>query len=81
MSQALKRLPQMADFALWTTTAEAALDWQLGSFMMAYTESHRDANGLSFEASTGEKRKSAENLHQAVQALVGQANFPISPSR
>jgi len=38
----LKRLPRMADFALWATACETAL-WPAGTFMRAYEENRRAA--------------------------------------
>jgi hypothetical protein len=38
----LKRLPRMADFALWATACEKAL-WPSGTFMRAYDENRRTA--------------------------------------
>jgi hypothetical protein len=38
----LKRLPRMADFALWATACEGAL-WPPGTFLRAYSENRRVA--------------------------------------
>ncbi len=47
----LPNLPRMADFALWLTAAEPALNWPSGAFLKAYTGNVADANELSLEAS------------------------------
>lgn len=44
-------LPRMADFALWTTAAEPALELKAGTFLAAYTSNRRAANDLALEAS------------------------------
>ncbi len=43
-------LPRMADFALWVTAAEPALDWPDGSFLKAYEANQEDAVGVTLEA-------------------------------
>jgi hypothetical protein len=47
----LKKLPRMADFALWVTAAEKALGWEAGGFLKAYNDSRGDANRQALEAS------------------------------
>jgi hypothetical protein len=47
----LEALPRMADYALWVTAAEAALGWEPGAFMKAYTGNRKAANSLALEAS------------------------------
>ncbi len=46
----LDRLPRMADFAIWVTAAEAALGWEPGSFLLAYTANRRTANEVALES-------------------------------
>ncbi len=45
----LKRLPRMADFALWATACETAL-WPAGTFLRAYNANRRTAIGSVIEA-------------------------------
>jgi hypothetical protein len=47
----LDRLPRMADFALWVSACEPALDWPAGAFMAAYAGNVADANDLALDAS------------------------------
>jgi hypothetical protein len=47
----LDRLPRMADFAVWVTAAEAALGWQPGVFLAAYSQNRASANELALESS------------------------------
>jgi len=46
----MKRLPRMADFALWVTAAEAAFGWD-GDFMAAYSQNQQEAVEAGIEAS------------------------------
>jgi hypothetical protein len=50
-SVCLAQLPRMADFALWATAAETALEWKTGTFESAYSGNRRDANELALDAS------------------------------
>ena len=45
----LKRLPRMADFALWATACETAL-WPAGTFLRAYDENRKSATEDVIEA-------------------------------
>jgi hypothetical protein len=45
----LKRLPRMADFAIWVTAAEEALGWRKGAFLHVYEENRRVVNDLTLE--------------------------------
>jgi hypothetical protein len=47
----MKRLPRMADFALWVTAAERSLGWNPGEFMIAYQGNRDSANDLAIESS------------------------------
>jgi excisionase family DNA binding protein len=47
----LKRLPRMADFAVWATAAEPGLGLPEGSFLAAYERNRASANDLALEAS------------------------------
>jgi hypothetical protein len=47
----LPRLPRMADFALWATAAEAALEMEDGAFIRAYERNRDDANQVTIDAS------------------------------
>jgi hypothetical protein len=47
----LERLPRMADFAQWATSAETHLGLNRGAFMAAYTGNRADSNDLALEAS------------------------------
>jgi hypothetical protein len=46
----IDKLPRMADFALWVTAAEHALDWPAKSFLKAYTGNREQANELALDA-------------------------------
>jgi hypothetical protein len=46
-----KRLPRMADFAIWVTAAEEALGWPQGTFLAAYTENRAQADMVALQAS------------------------------
>ena len=46
----LSRLPRMADFALWATAAESAINWPQYSFLHAYTTNREAANDLTLDA-------------------------------
>jgi len=50
-STTLAELPRMADFALWATAAEPALDLADGEFMRAYLANRSAGNDLAVEAS------------------------------
>ena len=43
--------PRMADFALWSTAAEASLGFESGAFMNAYRNNRESANDVALEAS------------------------------
>jgi hypothetical protein len=47
----LARKPRMADFAIWVTAAEPALDWRPGAFLTTYEQNRADADALAIEAS------------------------------
>lgn len=47
----LDRAPRMADFARWVTAAEAALRWEPGAFLAAYTSQRAEASAVALEAS------------------------------
>jgi hypothetical protein len=47
----LKRLPRMADFAVWVTAAEPALGWKAGTFLAAYNSKRAATNDLALDAS------------------------------
>ncbi len=47
----LNKLPRMADFAHWVTTAEKGLGWPAGTFLKTYTANRESANDLALEAS------------------------------
>lgn len=47
----LDTLPRMADFAIWVTAAERALQWPNGTFMQAYAGNREAAHDLALEAS------------------------------
>jgi hypothetical protein len=46
----LRKLPRMADFAIWITACEPALGWQPGGFMDAYEANRTAALGTTIEA-------------------------------
>ena len=48
----LKRLPRMADFAVWVIAAESAIGWEHGSFLAAYTRNRASAHELALEAAS-----------------------------
>jgi hypothetical protein len=50
-STTLPRLPRMADFALWVTAAEPALNMHVGEFMLAYSGNRAARNELALESS------------------------------
>ncbi|MGH9428884.1 MAG: hypothetical protein ACRD2L_21575, partial [Terriglobia bacterium] len=58
----LKRLPRMADFALWITAAEPALGWKPGTFLKTYALNRAMANDIVLDASS---------VAAALQLLVG----------
>lgn len=43
--------PRLADFAVWVTAAEAALEWEQGSFLDVYRENRQSAIEISVEDS------------------------------
>lgn len=47
----LRRLPRMADFAVWATAAEPGMNLEPGTFMAAYAGNREEANDLALEAS------------------------------
>lgn len=47
----LETLPRMADFALWVTAAEKALEWKAGTFLAAYNANRTGANTIALECS------------------------------
>jgi hypothetical protein len=47
----LKRLPRMADFALWIAAAEKHLGWQDGAFAAVYDVNRADVHKLALESS------------------------------
>jgi len=47
----LKRMPRMADFALWITACEVGLGWAPSTFLNAYTSNRETANESAIEAS------------------------------
>ena len=47
----LARKPRMADFALWVTAAESALEWKPGTFMQAYSANQDAGVEVALEAS------------------------------
>src|SRR5262249_39964171 len=47
----LERLPRMADFAKWATSAETGLGLESGAFINAYIGNRNEANDLALEAS------------------------------
>jgi hypothetical protein len=90
----LNRLPRMADFAVWITAAEAALGWEPGTFMVAYTGNREAANELTLEASliapairkvadagfTGTATELLRRLYdQAEETLRRQKGWPANP--
>ena len=68
----LDRLPRMADFALWTTAAEPALEMVTGTFMAAYTGNRAAGNELAIEASPVGKA--------VVEMMVGTSWWENTPS-
>jgi hypothetical protein len=48
-SVTLDVVPRMADFAVWVTAAEGALEWEPGSFLAAYSSNQADATELALE--------------------------------
>jgi hypothetical protein len=47
----LAELPRMADFVIWGTAAESALEWEAGSVVRAYDANRETAHGLALESS------------------------------
>ncbi|MGH9425515.1 MAG: hypothetical protein ACRD2L_04310, partial [Terriglobia bacterium] len=48
----LKKLPRMADFAVWVTAGASALGWKVNDFLAAYERNRFVANELTLDAST-----------------------------
>jgi hypothetical protein len=48
----LRRLPRMADFAVWVTAAERALGWEDGAFMASYGRNRASAHDLALESAS-----------------------------
>lgn len=48
----LRRMPRMADFAIWVVAAEPTLGWQDGSFLSAYTRNRSSAHELALESAS-----------------------------
>lgn len=46
----LEYTPRMADFAVWVSACEPALDWPRGTFMAAYRQNRATANTTAIEA-------------------------------
>ena len=46
----LKRLPRMADFAIWVSACELGLGWPAGTFLAAYSANRASANDVAIEA-------------------------------
>lgn len=57
----LDRLPRMADFTLWVTACEEALDWEHGSFAKDFTEVRREMVSAALES---------ESVVEALRKLV-----------
>jgi len=45
------KLPRLADFAKWVTSAEAALNWPAGSFIDSFTRMRAQSDSLAIESS------------------------------
>lgn len=79
----LEGMPRMADFAVWATAAEAALGWEPGAFMDAYTGNRAEATESALEADPvaitvrefmedrDEWTETAGELWEALNQLVG----------
>lgn len=48
----LRRMPRMADFAVWVVAAERALGWDDGSFLAAYGRNRASAHDLALESAS-----------------------------
>ncbi len=48
----LRRMPRMADFAVWVVAAERALGWDDGSFLAAYSRNRASAHDLALESAS-----------------------------
>ena len=77
----LKRLPRMADFAVWVIAAEPAIGWPDGSFLAAYTRNRASAHELALESASivpplqrlpPEWEGTAGELLEQLVALVGE---------
>lgn len=64
----LRRLPRMADFAVWVTAAEGALAWAEGDFMAAYGRNRASAHDLALDSAS-----IVPPLHQLPATWVGSA--------
>lgn len=64
----LRRLPRMADFAVWVTAAETALGWADGDFMAAYGRNRASAHDLALDSAS-----IVPPLHQLPATWVGSA--------
>lgn len=89
----LRRMPRMADFAVWVVAAEAALGWEDGSFLAAYSRNRASAHELalesasivppltllpeSWEGTAGELLEQLANL--AGEKSAKRADWPASP--
>jgi len=47
----LEKKPRMADFAIWATAAECALDFKKGEFIHAYNRNRKEASDIALESS------------------------------
>jgi len=48
----LRRLPRMADFAVWVIAAERAIGWSDGSFLAAYTRNRASGHELALDSAS-----------------------------
>jgi hypothetical protein len=46
----LSKLPRMADFAIWCTSAESGFGWEQGTFQTAYDQLRSETNEIALEA-------------------------------
>lgn len=51
-SVTLRRLPRMADFAVWVIAAETAIGWPDGAFLAAYGRNRASAHELALESAS-----------------------------
>jgi hypothetical protein len=47
----LTKLPRLADFAVWVSAAESAMAWNPGTFLAAFENNRKSANGAALDAS------------------------------